>query len=140
MAGRPDSAAHTRAVRGSFPELAVALREILGLMLCAYLGSVKETRAVSKWAEGAREPSEVVQRAYNAAGGTAFEVRDPTRDPDLVANVLGTDEARIAEVADTSRGWLVFIGHADVKGASAGSEGLYLAPLPSGEWRIWIVH
>src|SRR5919204_3805549 len=59
---RPDYAAHVRAVRSSFPEVVTALREILGLRLCAYLGSVKETRAVNEWADGVREPSDVVQR------------------------------------------------------------------------------
>ena len=53
---RPDYAAHIRAVRSSFPEVVAALREVLGLKLCAYLGSVKETRAVNEWAEGIREP------------------------------------------------------------------------------------
>ena len=52
-----------------------ALREILGLKLCAYLGAVKETRAVNEWAEGAREPSEAVQRrlrlAFQVAGAIA---------------------------------------------------------------------
>ena len=47
------------------------LREILGAKLVAYLGSVKETRAVRQWADGERKPSaEVVQRlreAYHVA-------------------------------------------------------------------------
>jgi hypothetical protein len=39
------------------------LRDILGAKLVAYLGSVRETRAVRQWAEGARSPSpEVVNR------------------------------------------------------------------------------
>src|SRR5581483_2293037 len=75
MAVSPDYAAHTRAVRASFPEIATALREILGPKLCAYLGSVKETRAVNEWADGAREPSEAVQRrlrlAFQVAGAIA---------------------------------------------------------------------
>jgi hypothetical protein len=74
-AARPDYAAHNRAVRSSFPEVAAALRGILGLKLCAYLGSVKETRAVNEWAEGGREPSEAVQRrlrlAFQLAGAIA---------------------------------------------------------------------
>src|SRR2546423_2917938 len=64
---RPDYAAHIRAARSSFPEVVIALREILGLKLCAYLGSVKETRAVNEWAEGVREPSEGVQRRLRLA-------------------------------------------------------------------------
>jgi hypothetical protein len=77
---RPDYAAHIRAVRYSFPEVVAALREILGLKLCAYLGSVKETRAVNEWAEGIREPSDAVQRrlrlAFQVAEAIA-EVDDP---------------------------------------------------------------
>jgi hypothetical protein len=54
-------------VRSSFPEVVTALREILGLKLCAYLGSVKETRAVNEWADGLREPSDAVQRRLRLA-------------------------------------------------------------------------
>jgi hypothetical protein len=64
---RPDYAAHVRAVRSSFPEVVTALREILGLKLSAYLGSVKETRAVNEWADGLREPSDAVQRRLRLA-------------------------------------------------------------------------
>lgn len=77
---RPDYAAHVRAVRSSFPEVAAALREILGLKLCAYLGSVKETRAVNEWAEGVREPSDAVQRRLRLAlqvAGAIAEVDGP---------------------------------------------------------------
>ena len=73
---RPDYAAHVRAVRSSFPEVVAALREILGLKLCAYLGSVKETRAVNEWAEGDREPSEVVQRRLRLAFQVAQAIAD----------------------------------------------------------------
>jgi hypothetical protein len=54
-------------VRSRFPEVVTALREILGLKLCAYLGSVKETRAVNEWADGLREPSDAVQRRLRLA-------------------------------------------------------------------------
>lgn len=81
---RPDYAAHVRAVRSSFPEVVAALREILGLKLCAYLGSVKETRAVNEWAEGDREPSEVVQRRLRLA----FQVAQ------AIAEVDGPEVAR----------------------------------------------
>jgi hypothetical protein len=81
---RPDYAAHVRAVRSSFPEVVAALREILGLKLCAYLGSVKETRAVNEWAEGDREPSEVVQRRLRLA----FQVAQ------AIAEVDGREVAR----------------------------------------------
>jgi hypothetical protein len=64
---RPDFAAHTRAVRATFPELVLQLRSVLGARLVAYLGSVKETRAVRQWAEGEREPSEEVRNRLRVA-------------------------------------------------------------------------
>lgn len=73
---RPDYAAHVRAVRFSFPEVVAALREILGLKLCAYLGSVKETRAVNEWAEGVREPTDAVQRRLRLALQVAGAIAD----------------------------------------------------------------
>jgi len=81
---RPDYAAHIRAVRSSFPEVVAALREILGLKLCAYLGSVKETRAVNEWADGVREPSETVRRRLRLA----FQVAE------AIAEVDGAEVAR----------------------------------------------
>jgi hypothetical protein len=41
---RPGFAAHTLAVRSTFPEAVGALRELLDPQLVAYLGSVRETR------------------------------------------------------------------------------------------------
>jgi len=83
-AARPDYAAHVRAVRSSFPEVVGTLREMLGLKLCAYLGSVKETRAVNEWAEGVREPSDTVQRRLRLALQVA----------DAIAEVDGPEVAR----------------------------------------------
>src|SRR3972149_4565846 len=81
---RPDYAAHIRAVRSSFPEVVAALREILGLKLCAYLGSVKGARGVNGGAGGGREPSEVVQRRLRLA----FQVAQ------AIAEVDGAEVAR----------------------------------------------
>lgn len=64
---RPDFAAHTRTVRASFPEVVAELREVLGARLVAYLGSVRETRAVNQWADGSREPSADVQKRLRVA-------------------------------------------------------------------------
>jgi hypothetical protein len=110
-------------------------------------------RAAGRWSEawavlsaqsqatiGSLATFEANERADNDVGGAVFTIQDPTRDTDLVASFLGADEAQSAKVSDASRGWLVFIQHPAVKGASAGSTGLYVAPLSSGEWRIWIVH
>lgn len=64
---RPDFTAHTRAVRASFPEVAAELRDVLGARLVAYLGSVRETRAVHQWADGSRDPSEDVKQRLRVA-------------------------------------------------------------------------
>ncbi|MCD6725988.1 MAG: hypothetical protein LT070_01990 [Solirubrobacteraceae bacterium] len=64
---RPDFAAHTKTIRASFPEVAVELRDVLGARLVAYLGSVRETRAVNQWAQGSREPSADVQSRLRVA-------------------------------------------------------------------------
>jgi hypothetical protein len=65
--GRPDFAAHTKAVRATFPEVVCELRAVLGARLVAYLGSVRETRAVRQWADGDREPSQDVQNRLRVA-------------------------------------------------------------------------
>ena len=64
---RPDYDAHVRAIRSTFPEVVAELRDILGLKICAYLGSVKETRAVNQWADGSRTPSDAIQRRLRVA-------------------------------------------------------------------------
>lgn len=69
---RPELAVYADAASMSPPELVVALRDILGAQLLAYLGKVKETSAVRHWAEGSRSvgTSEDVERlriAYCAA-------------------------------------------------------------------------
>ena len=66
-ASRPGLAAHTLAVRSTFPEVVSALRELLGPRLVAYLGAVRETRAVHQWADGARAPSDAVQQRLRVA-------------------------------------------------------------------------
>lgn len=73
---RPDYAAHVRAVRASFPEVVAALRAILGTKLCAYVGSVKETRAVNEWADGVREPSSDTQRRLRLSLQIALAIAD----------------------------------------------------------------
>jgi hypothetical protein len=70
--GRPDLAVYNEAVGMNTAELVTALRELLGAKLVAYLGGVKETRAVRQWAEGSRKianPSDVerLRVAYRAA-------------------------------------------------------------------------
>lgn len=59
--------AYHDSVRLNEAELVTHLRDILGAKLVAYLGSVKETRAVRQWADGERAPSaEVMTRLRHA--------------------------------------------------------------------------
>ncbi|MCW2651076.1 MAG: hypothetical protein JWR32_2052 [Mycobacterium sp.] len=69
---RPDLDAYNAALTMSTAELVTALRELLGAKLVAYLGKVKETRAVRQWAQGSRgiaNPTDVdrLRVAYRAA-------------------------------------------------------------------------
>lgn len=80
-AARPDYDAHARATRSTFPEVVHEMRAILGAKLCAYLGSVKETRAVHQWADGARSPNADVQRRLR----TALQAAAPIADADSPA-------------------------------------------------------
>jgi len=63
--------AHKDSVRLPDPELVRDLRDILGAKLVAYIGSVKETRAVRQWVDGERKPSADVmtrlRHAYHVA-------------------------------------------------------------------------
>ena len=73
---RPDYLAHQRAVRAAFTEVAGDLREILGAKLAAYVGGVKETRAVNEWASGSREPGAETQRRLRLALQVAIAITD----------------------------------------------------------------
>lgn len=58
-------------IRLGVSKLTEAVRAILGAQLVAYIGSVRETRAVRQWVEGTRRPSsgtiERLRLAYRAA-------------------------------------------------------------------------
>lgn len=60
-------AAHAAAVRDPFPAVASNLSSLLGARLAAYLGGVKETRAVREWSMGDRRPSGDVERRLRLA-------------------------------------------------------------------------
>lgn len=64
--------AYNDSLRMDLPTLVGQLRLLLGARLVAYLGEVKETRAVAQWASGDRQPSTLVQTrlrtAYQVAG------------------------------------------------------------------------
>jgi hypothetical protein len=73
---RPDLAAHTHAMRASFREVAAELRELLGARLVAYLGGVRETRAVHQWADEHRQPSAEVQQRLRLALQVALPIAE----------------------------------------------------------------
>jgi len=84
---------------------------------------------------------ETSEAAYNSAGGRRWLVAQVTRDPDLLdSTFLGAPYDDAAQTADVRRASLITINHPDVAGASAASEGLLIAPLPNGDWKVWIVH
>lgn len=101
---KPDLAAYRDALTMTTAELAGALRDLLGARLVAYLGGVKETRAVRQWAEGSREIAkphdmERLRLAYRAARIIAerdskevvqawFQGLDPSLDDQSPARLL----------------------------------------------------
>jgi hypothetical protein len=78
--GRPDLASYAEAMRLDTAVLVKGLREVLGAKLVAYLGGVRETRAVRQWADGVRGVQDPVDErrlrlAYQVAG--LLSVREP---------------------------------------------------------------
>lgn len=81
MAPRAGLQAASDAQRLELPLIVERLRDLLGARLVAYIGGVKETRAVREWIQGIREPgSEAVRQrlrdAYQVSGLLA-EVEEP---------------------------------------------------------------
>ena len=68
---RGDLRAYRESVALDTAEVVTRLPDILGATLVAYLGEVKETRAVAQWAAGVRAPSNAMvtrlRTAYHAA-------------------------------------------------------------------------
>lgn len=96
--------------------------------------------AYSQSVIGSLAKYEQLEKAYNAGGGTTFKIQDPTRNPDLLApEFLGQAYLDAQTKADISRAWLVFIEHPKVRGASAGTIGLLIAPIDD-HWEVWIAH
>ena len=58
---RGDLQAFEDSVKFPIAQLVERLRDLLGATLVAYLGEVKETRAVAQWAAGSREPATAIQ-------------------------------------------------------------------------------
>jgi hypothetical protein len=54
-------------MRAPFPDVVKELRHMLGPRLVAYLGAVKETRAVHEWADGDRTPNDATRQRLRLA-------------------------------------------------------------------------
>ena len=68
---RANLAAHRRSVKGAFSEIVEELAGILGKKLTAYIGGVKDTRVVDRWARAGvapyREADGRIRLAYQIA-------------------------------------------------------------------------
>lgn len=73
---RPELKCYDEGQRLPFAEVAGRLRDLLGARLVAYIGSVKETRAVRQWAEDSRRPSAAVELRLRMAYGIASCIAD----------------------------------------------------------------
>lgn len=78
---RGDLRVYEESVRSERTELIAGLRDLLGPKLVAYLGSVKETRAVRQWAEGERSPSQAVIARLRVAYQVAALLREKDAAP-----------------------------------------------------------
>jgi len=76
---KPDLDAYNNAMSMTTAELVTALRDLLGAKLVAYLGRVKETRAVRQWADGTRSignPVDVDRLRVAYRGAAVITARD----------------------------------------------------------------
>lgn len=96
--------------------------------------------AYSQGLIGSQAKFEQLEKAYNASGGTTFELQEPTQNPDLLGpEFLGQAYLDARAKADMRRAWLVFVDYPNVRGASAGTIGLLVAPIDD-HWYVWIAH
>jgi hypothetical protein len=66
-------------MRAEFVAVVMELRAVLGARLVAYIGGVRETRAVHQWADGDRQPSQEIRRRLRLAlqiAGTIVQTDD----------------------------------------------------------------
>ncbi|TFD51869.1 hypothetical protein E3T43_16480 [Cryobacterium sp. Hh7] len=95
---RPGLRAYEDSLRLPPAEIVAGLRETLGAKLVAYLGGVRETRAVREWAEGTRTPSaETMQRLR-----TAFYVMALLREREAASTVSSWFQGMNPELGDTA--------------------------------------
>lgn len=79
------------------------------------------------------------EAAYNALGGSIYDIQPPTQDEETLLLLAGAVTDDIGDEADMSRGSLVSVLHPDIDAASAGTTILFIAPLKSGDWRVWLI-
>jgi len=93
---RPGLRGFEDSVRLPPSEIVQRLRDTLGAKLVAYIGGVRETRAVREWADDARTPSaEVVQRLR-----TTFHVMALLRDRESASTVASWFQGMNPELED----------------------------------------
>lgn len=98
--------AHAEAVNSPINVVVHKLRELLGAKLVAFLGDVKETRAVREWANGEREPNSSEVEARLRAALQISEVLLIKNDPKIIQvwfqgmNPLLNDKSPIRALKD----------------------------------------
>jgi len=80
----PDIRAHHFATKAPIGAVTRKLTDILGAQLVAYIGSVKETRAVREWSDGKRAPQ----------GDTPYRLRFAYRVAKCIADSDGAETAQ----------------------------------------------
>jgi hypothetical protein len=68
---RPDLVSHRKAMTADFPSVVTDLVAIIGRKLTAYIGSIKDTRAIDRWLESGSTQKDVERRirlAYHISG------------------------------------------------------------------------
>ena len=109
---RADLAAYNAAIRLPAAEVSDQLMHLLGAKLVAYLGSVRETRAVRQWAAGEREPSADVVRRLR----TALQVAALLREKDSPAVVQTWFQGMNPQLGDVAPARLLREGELDEVG------------------------
>jgi hypothetical protein len=79
-----------------------------------------------------------VEAAFNATGGTVYDIAAQTRNVDFMAEAYVGPAVWADIEPDTA--WFIAVNHPDVDGASAGLEGLLVASGLDGVTHVWIVH
>ncbi|MFZ0216222.1 MAG: hypothetical protein WAM30_09830 [Candidatus Dormiibacterota bacterium] len=110
---RPGLHAHAQATRLDTASLVRALRDLLGAKLVAYLGGVRETRAVRQWAEGSRM---IQDKTDERRLRLAYQVATLVAERDSPAVVQGWFQGLNPQLEDRSPARLLREGDLDEVG------------------------